>query len=460
MNKKIILPFFLIFTLFVCMNNVNAQDLGTFTYTYKMNFYDLKSHIENDSEALSRYTKLKDKLNEACPSKYGQDYSYYINYEESNKSFEGHCWNKNNSKIEALFQVLKLGSQFQFQFAFFNPKNSNSYSDKYSIYGDKINSDWEDMAIPVAPYLSSEFNDKDIYLEANFGIVYNSIGPNGEPDQYFDTFQYFELNGITYKNGDLFIKDNGIVVPVSLPKLKYEELAHELDKNDIYLSKRMKFYFSEFDLEKYEYQYSFDLERYDKLDKNELIVDFKMNGIIYFKILDRDGNVLKEYSYEINDIGERKFGDPSLDISNSKFPNFGDVDKDTALEEESSLGSLIQWFYNNITDKFKIILQIKEIYDSWSRWNPKYDKNVCYDQWPRLNESGWLIFGEDFCTPRLTFDLKIPGRLGTTKITILDFRIVERIRTIAFDYLRILMYFYTFLKCIKIIQHNFSGGGE
>lgn len=450
MNKRIILPFFFIFTLFVCMNSVNAE-----TYQFNLDYDEFFSekvlerleyiHEEFvESGFLDQYENYYIYVySDAYYIRYGNvEYSYYANIDLNNQKRTGSYFIRNNSN--SVNYGCQLG-YMSYTLDQFKNKVSECKSKKTPTMSDNSGGGVYPYFAYFYLYSSNKNVKKITYDEA---ILLNSSHIGKTPVE-------ISINGKLVND----IYKSYLDVSVKFPLLESEEISYELDENNFYLSKTVKFYFSEFELEKYKYQYSLDLQKFYDLERNELIVNFKSNGKIYFKILDKEGQNLKEYTYEINDIGERTFGDPSLDISNSEFPNFGDVDKDITLEEESDIGSLIQWFYNNITNKFKIINQIKNIYDSWINWNPRYDSSICYNVGPRLDANGHLIFDEDFCIPDLSFELKLPGQTEKREFKILDFRIVEPIRDIAFDWIRAIMYVYTFLKCVKILQRNFNGGG-
>lgn len=451
MSKRIILPFFFIFTLFVCMNSVNAD-----TYQFNVDYdeYFTEKFLERLEYIQKEFVDsgFFDEYDNYYIYLFGGD--YYIRY--GNVEYSYYSFTKNiNSNIETGSYFIRTKNDSINYACSFGNKDSSFDEFKNKVDECKrrktytISDNAGEISYPIFfklyLYSSNKTVKKLTYDEA---ILLNNRFSDTTPAN-------ISINGKLVDD----IYKSYLDVSVKFPELESEEISYELDENNVYLSKTVKFYFSEFELEKYKYQYSLDLQKFYDLERNELIVDFNSNGKIYFKILDKEGQNSKEYAYEVNDIGERRFGDPSLDISDSEFPNFGDIDKDITLEEESDIGSLIQWFYNNITNKFKIINQIKNIYDSWINWNPRYDSSICYNVGPRLDANGHLIFDEDFCRPDLFFELKIPGQTEKREFKILDFRIVESIRDIAFDWIRAIMYVYTFLKCVKILQRNFNGGG-
>lgn len=449
MNKKIIFPFFLFLMLFVCVNNVNAsQSLS----------------VTEDSITESMISNFKKLEDEFLIKNIYEKYPYYsvILYRANDGDYT------NASVI--------FGEKDTFTGLSFS-HSSTDYLIGYSMMVD--NTDNKLMKCDFRYYNTMEQNIDDCKSTINYGYSINSINNNSSGG-----LQYFSISAIPfiYKGNmniirtkfldyeDYFLNYYGKNVEVgqsfpyatssiALPELKAEEISHELNDDSTYKMKTIRFSFSSFDKEKYKYKYSLDSKKYHEFEKNELIIDFEVNGTMYFQLTDLKDVELREYNYVVNDIGERKFGDSSLDISDSEFPNFSEVDKDVTLEDESDIGSLIQWFYNNITNKFKIITQIKNIYDTWTNWNPRYDPSICYNVGPRLNANGHLIFGEDFCTPKLSFVLKLPGQTEKKEYAILDFRIVESIKSVAFEWIRVFMYIGTFLKCLKILQQNFSTGG-
>lgn len=443
MNKKIIFTTVIFFSIIIGIKNVNAASTKIYVDTEKI----------FDEVLLNKTKYVEDKI-----SPYLNNYSYIIS---STNYFD----NKNYA-IYIYYSTQEI-----------NSINFDTYMGGY--YYLKFDTRANNCNITVGSNFENDINTcinaLQNYSNPSYYPGFQIANSNINNKDYAWTWIYKSSNDLTvrstnsgldfYQNDKLLKQGDTVVTGVNSlikdPKLQFEEISYELNDDDTYKTKTIKFSFDIYDVSKYIYKYSFNNYDYSILEKNDLTILFKTNGSIYFKVFDLDNNELEKYLYTIKDINVTKFGDSTLDISDSKFPDFDStVDKDVTLEEDSSVGSMIQWFYNNITNKFKLIIQIKNIYDSWTSWEPRYDKNICYNIGPRLDANGHLIFSDDFCAPNITFDLKIPGTEINEKIRILDFRVIEPLRETAFDYMKLFIYLYTFYKCVKILSDSFGGSGD
>lgn len=475
MSKKYISFFFIIITLFLFPNCVEAVDHVGLTLVQPFRVYSMYDLVNLNSDVKAFYEKYKIKMNEQCSTLYGEDYTYFNYFYTPNPDalkdtfrkhekriiFNGRCFSDKRTKNSGIVNFSKFYSSISGSFYF---ETSGSYLSYYgysmgsdSLYTEKMNYGYFREQITLFSATDNEFNyfidsNHVDYRITSVPELWHSSDPKNH--HYFDSFN---INGVNYVPNDYIIRNLVNTVPVVVPKLVINEVEHELNDDETYKSKTLEFSFDVFDNTKYSYKYSANKEEWHEFEAADLCVQFTTNSIIYFMVYDSNGNELKSYSYEINDINERKFGDPSLDISDSENPNFSDVNVNETLGDDSSLGSLFQWFYNNITNKFRIIIQAKEIYDSWTSYDPRYD-NKCNTLGGR-NEYGVIVWSQDWCAPDLKFDLRLPG-FETQSIPILDFSIVGRIRYILWDYIRLVLYIYTFFKCVKIISETFGGSGD